>query len=380
MVSSASAADDATQLATGRASTPRTAESTPGGHATMLGGRDRYAVQRELGRGGMGAVSLAFDRDIDRTIAVKRLISDSPEAIARFVDEARIVGKLEHPNIAPVHDIGVYDQGRLFFVMKYVEGDTLRRIIERLAAGDRDYHERFVFDRRLDIFAGIVRALQYAHGRGIVHRDVKPDNVIVGPCGEVMLMDWGIAHVIGRGDDDCQPATPSIRRMADETADGSLLGTLRYMSPEQAAGKVRELDGRSDLYSAFVVLYELLALRPFLDLPPDSSPLSYATASRTPPPLAGATWHREDQRSVPTELRHFLRWGLQEDPAQRPADAGVVLHELHAIRTGDVRVQCPVTFQRRMMVGWQRMLDRRPQLAFVPIVLVLVALFVALAT
>ncbi|HWB75542.1 MAG TPA: serine/threonine-protein kinase [Nannocystaceae bacterium] len=379
-MSSASAADDATQLATSGASTPRAAESsTPGGHATMLGGNDRYATRRELGRGGMGAVSLAFDRDIDREIAVKRLISDSPEAIARFVDEARIVGKLEHPNIAPVHDIGVDDQGRLFFVMKYVEGDTLRRIIERLSAGDRDYHERFGFDRRLDIFAGIVRALKYAHKRGIVHRDVKPDNVIVGPCGEVMLMDWGIAHVIGRADDDASPATPS-KRMADETADGSLLGTLRYMSPEQAAGKVRELDGRSDLYSAFVVLYELLALRPFIDLPADSNPLSYVTAPRTPPPLAGATWQRDDQRAVPTELRHFLRWGLQEDPAKRPADAGIALDELHAIRTGDVRVQCPVTLQRRMMVGWQRMLDRSPVLAFVPLVLVIAFVIVALAT
>src|SRR5262245_45674209 len=99
----------------------------------------------------MGTVSLALDRDIDREVAIKRLIGDSHQAKARFLDEVRIVGRLEHPNIAPVHDIGVDEAGRLYFVMKYVQGDTVRQIIEQLAKGDRAYHERFVFDARLDI-------------------------------------------------------------------------------------------------------------------------------------------------------------------------------------------------------------------------------------
>jgi serine/threonine-protein kinase len=375
VASSSSAAGDDTQLATSGPATgpgPDPIEA----QAIVIGGSARYSVQRELGRGGMGTVSLALDRDIDREVAIKRLIGDSHQAKARFLDEVRIVGKLEHPNIAPVHDIGVDETGRLYFVMKYVQGDTLRQIIERLAKGDRAYHERFVFDARLDIFAGIVRALKYAHTHGVVHRDVKPDNIIVGPCGEIMLMDWGIAHVIGT--DDGPAAASTVRRVSDATADGSLLGTLRYMSPEQAAGKVRELDGRSDLYSAFAVLYELLTLKPFLDLPVDSSPLSLATADRCPPPISGPLWMHGDQRAVPTELRHFVRWGLREDPAKRPADAGVVLDELHAIRMGEMRVQCPVTAQRRVSATWQRMLDRWPFLAFAHWG-VIIAIMVALA-
>jgi eukaryotic-like serine/threonine-protein kinase len=375
VATSSSAAGDDTQLAS---STPVTGHGVDplDARAIVIGGSGRYSVQRELGRGGMGTVSLALDRDIDREVAIKQLMGDSAEAKARFLDEVRIVGKLEHPNIAPVHDIGVDETGRLYFVMKYVQGDTLRQIIERLAKGDRAYHERFVFDARLDIFAGIVRALKYAHARGVIHRDVKPDNVIVGPCGEIMLMDWGIAHLIGT--DDGPAAQSTVRRVSDATADGSLLGTLRYMSPEQAAGRVRELDGRSDLYSAFAVLYELLTLRPFLDMPSDSHPLSLVTAERTPPPLSGAVWSHGDQRCVPTELRHFVRWGLQEDPTKRPADANVVLEELHAIRMGEVRVQCPVTAQRRVAAKWQHMLDRWPFLAFAHWG-VIIAIMVALA-
>ena len=225
---------------------------------------ERYRVERELGRGGMGEVSLATDQDIGRRVAVKRLLSQQPSTLARFVDEVRTIGRLEHPNIVPIHDVGVDAEGRYFFVMKFVDGETLSSIIRRLADGDAKAHARFGFEQRLDIFIGLVRALQFAHERGIIHRDIKPDNIMVGPFGEVMLMDWGIARAIGEDDapSDAEAALASDR--ACETSDGAVIGTPMYMSPEQAGGQTSTLDARSDLYSAFVVLFELLTLHVYI--------------------------------------------------------------------------------------------------------------------
>src|SRR5690606_23290345 len=129
--------------------------------------------------------------------AVKRLLDeDNPHAVARFIDEVRTVGSLEHPNIVPIHDVGVDEDGSLFFVMKYVEGETLASIIEKLAKGDRECHSRYNCEARLDVFTGRLRARQYAHGQGLVHRDIKPENLMIGRYGEVVVMDWGIAHAI----------------------------------------------------------------------------------------------------------------------------------------------------------------------------------------
>lgn len=326
--------------------------------------RTRYEPNRLLGRGGMGEVKLAHDHDIGRKVAVKRLLDErNPHAVARFIDEVRTVGSLEHPNIVPIHDVGVDENGALFFVMKYVEGETLASIIAKLAAGDRDYHARYNFEARLEVFIGLLRALQYAHSQGLVHRDIKPENLMIGRYGEVVVMDWGIAHAIRDHARAGQAAAGllDIDRASTETVDGAVVGTPQYMSPEQAAGEVAELDGRSDLYSAFVVLYELLTLTPYIPAGKSAVEAIVAVTEREPPSVIDPVYKRTGlQDAIPVELRHFLRRGLQRNKSDRFASAEQVICQLERIRSGDCGVACPVTFVKHNTHKLERFLDRHP--------------------
>ena len=164
-------------------------------------GKPRYEHMRRLGEGGLGEVLGARDNDIDRDVAVKRLRPDVTSAamVARFVEEVRTIGRLEHPNIVPIHDVGVDERGEYYFVMKYVDGETLESVIEKLAAGDPAYHAQYGVERRVQIVVALLEALAFAHKKGIVHRDIKPANVMIGAYGEVVLMDWGIAKQLRGG-------------------------------------------------------------------------------------------------------------------------------------------------------------------------------------
>jgi serine/threonine-protein kinase len=332
----------------------------------------RYRNEHLLGRGGMGEVRLVLDQDIGRRVAVKRLIDEeNPLALARFVDEVRTIGNLEHPNIVPIHDVGVDADGSLFFVMKYVEGETLASIIGKLASGDEASHRRFPFEARLDLFAGLLRALQYAHDQGLIHRDVKPENIMVGQFGEVMLMDWGIAR---RNRSERPGVDPlPIARAAGETLDGTIIGTPRYLSPEQAAGQVAELDGRSDLYSAFVVLYELLTTRSYIESAGGAIQSVVASRERQPPKLTDPAFSNPHQNSVPSELRHFLRRGLAPRKEERFADASHVIQELERIRSGACEVQCPLTFIKANSTRYERFLDGHPALGLLTATIALAA-------
>jgi serine/threonine-protein kinase len=321
---------------------------------------ERYRVERELGRGGMGEVSLATDQDIGRQVAVKRLLAQQPATLARFVDEVRTIGRLEHPNIVPIHDVGVDAQGRFFFVMKFVDGETLATIIRRLGECDAATHARFGFEQRLDIFIGLVRALQFAHERNVIHRDIKPDNIMVGRFGEVMVMDWGIAREIGAADEALATEHALASGRASETKDGALIGTPMYMSPEQAGGETVQLDARSDLYSAFAVLFELLTLRHYLRDTKSVMDVLVKVQEQGCPGVSDTVYAHDAQEAVPTELRHFLIRGLSLDKAARFESAAEVLAELHRIRAGDFRVQCPVTFMKRGNSVMGRFMDAHP--------------------
>ncbi len=167
--------------------------------------RERFEEVRPLGQGGMGEVVLLKDNDIERLVALKRL----PEAtdvdrLLRFVEEIRTVGQLDHPNIVPVHDVGIDHLGRYYFVMKHLQGDTLESIIEKLRQGDRAAHAHYTFPMRVQLFIGVLNALAYAHRKGFIHRDLKPANIMVGPYGEVTVMDWGLARRIDTSGDTAQ--------------------------------------------------------------------------------------------------------------------------------------------------------------------------------
>jgi eukaryotic-like serine/threonine-protein kinase len=332
----------------------------------------RYEPTKLLGVGGMGEVVLVRDHDIARPVALKRLLPEmnDPAILARFVDEIRTVGRLEHPNIVPIHDVGIDELGRYFFVMKYVEGETLESIIAKLAAGDPAYLAKYSIEVRIELFLGILHALEYAHAQGIVHRDIKPANVMVGRFGEVVLMDWGIAKPLDATRDPAAGAEGAIaspeegtRARMYATRVGSLIGTPMYMSPEQARGDNATLDARSDLYSAMVLFHELVGLRHYLGDADDMTALLARVVSEE------MTFFKVLGMSYPIvqppgELVHFIVKGLAKDPAKRFQTAGEVIAGLHGILEGKVRIQCHITFTKRLFRELGRLVDRRPWVAF----------------
>ncbi|MGE0432542.1 MAG: protein kinase [Planctomycetota bacterium] len=244
------------------------------GSTTLPASAGRYEIRRELARGGMGAILLAFDRDVRRDVALKVLLDANPSrtAIARFLEEGQVTGQLEHPNIVPVHDVGLDGNGRLYFSMKVVRGQSLNLRLRELASQVRQHGSAglraFPLQQRLDILRKVCDAIAFAHSRGVIHRDLKPDNVMVGEFGEVQVMDWGIARVRALDADvAAQPGTDpavvaSSRRDAGiaPTMAGAIAGTPAYMSPEQAAGHTADVDERSDVYALGGILYEMLTL------------------------------------------------------------------------------------------------------------------------
>lgn len=348
--------------------------------------RLRYEPERILGEGGMGEVRLARDNDIGRPVALKQIRGDIGEhGVARFVEEVRTVGVLEHPNIVPIHDVGIDADGRYYLVMKYVEGETVERVIERLAEGDPDAHARYGFEARVNIFLGLLRALAHAHERGFIHRDVKPANVMVGPLGEVVLMDWGVARPIDA--EELPGATADAphpdRRRVVHTRAGALVGTPHYMSPEQARGQP-DIDARSDLYSACVLFHELLTLRHYLADRPQNVPSILVGVLEeelpTPPEIIAA--NTPVQPPPPATYLHFVRRGLKKARDERWSSAEEMIEELEAALAGHMRVQCAVTFTRRAAAEAGRFVDRHPQLAlasFVALALLVVTGIVGLA-
>ena len=200
----------------------------------------KYTFVKELGRGGMGTVYLAEDRELDRLVAIKVL--NTPEITAdlrdRMIREAQIIARLEHPGIVPVHDVGTLPDGRIYYAMKYVRGSRLDEYASQ-AATLRD---------RLRKFQSVCDAVAFAHAHGVIHRDLKPQNIMIGSFGEVLVLDWGVAK---------------IRDSPSESV-GTVIGTQHYMSPEQARGEIDQLDERADVYSLGAVLYFLVNDQPKL--------------------------------------------------------------------------------------------------------------------
>jgi len=230
----------------------------------------RYRLLGQVARGGMGVVYAAEDETLQRRVALKVLEvpGNETELANRLIREARVLARLEHPGIVPVHDVGSLADGRVFYAMKFVEGQRLDQYIASVSS----------VPGRLRVFLRICDAVAFAHAQGVLHRDLKPSNVMVGPFGEVLVMDWGLAKILGRAgkaaaensDADLtilEPAGPAhppegATEISAVTGHGTVMGTPGYMSPEQARGDVESLDARSDIFSLGALLRFLLARKP----------------------------------------------------------------------------------------------------------------------
>jgi serine/threonine protein kinase len=223
----------------------------------------RYVLMDFLARGGMGTVYAAQDKTLNRRVAIKVLDSSDPHNAweDRLLREARVLAQLEHPGIVPVHDAGTLADGRVFYVMKFVEGSRVDQFLNNASS---------LFER-LRLFLRICETVSFAHSRGILHRDLKPSNVMVGAFGEVLVMDWGLAKILqpdsaGRFEETVGSSEPmctgvpgdSETQITSATEDGVILGTPGFMSPEQAQGKSSSLDARTDIFSLGKLLETIL--------------------------------------------------------------------------------------------------------------------------
>ncbi len=305
----------------------------------------RYEVVGEINRGGMGIVLDAKDHAVRREVAIKVIRTDikvTEEAVARFVEEAQVQGQLAHPNICPVYDLGTDVQGRRFFAMKKVKGRSLAEVLETLKTKKTSRAKpEHSLTRLLENFVKACDAIAFAHSKGVIHRDLKPDNIMIGEFGEVLVMVWGLARIKGRKVLAAQDLVASDRQ--DENAlrsmSGKVMGTPTYMPPEQARGQVEKIDERSDIYALGGILYSLLTLEPPVEAETKLEALYKAREAIIEPPSK-----RAPDRKIPGDLAAAAMKALAKDQESRYASVVEFKNDITAYLEGRTLKAVEYTF------------------------------------
>ncbi len=297
---------------------PATASPTaPLGEPLSTPATRRFSILRPFQRGGLGQVSVARDAELNRDVALKEILpkhADSGEARQRFLMEAEVTGSLEHPGVVPVYGLGQYADGRPFYAMRFIHGDNMLMAIDELHRAPLLPDRELRFRQLLARFVAVCNAMEYAHNRCVLHRDIKPGNIMLGHYGETLIVDWGLAKVLGAQEQSRDafelPVQPASSGNSTETQLGRVVGTPAYMSPEQAAGRVDMLGSAADIYSLGATLYHVLTGRAaFGDVERDAL-LGSVQLGRFAPP-------RSVKRDVPRALEAICLKAMARAPEDR---------------------------------------------------------------
>ncbi len=354
----------------------------------------KYTVVKKLSEGGMGEIYLATETDLHRELAFKVMkdkLKNDPAAFLRFIEEAQITGQLEHPNIVPIHEIGIDPDGRLIFTMKLIRGKSLKTIIneekeyfvtnsasstDTNASASDSSKQPLSINEKINIFLKVCDAIAFAHSKNVIHRDLKPDNIMVGEFGEVVVMDWGLAKTIGAknaADDiiakNIKTVRGTLKVAADMTTDGSFLGTPAFMSPEQAEGAIEKIDKLSDVFALGAVLYNLLTLEYIYDAKTVEQILVQAATGAIKPARQRARFAK-----IPKELNAIIMKALSFDKAKRYQSVNELKQDLKAFLNSEkISAYKGSAFEK--LVKWSK---RHPAVSLAATVSLLI-LFVSLA-